>query len=745
MKYIKNFTVILFTLILFSVCVSATNVSLGDNQYNEIIGGTFNALNLDDTPTGTKSIGTSGFIPLSADLDNDGTKETIVLDGATIRIYEDNDLSIVDTYSTVSTGDFQYAVVHDINEDGFLDIIAIQDDVVSMITYNGSLIYSIGNATLSYGDTATIGCKDGYCLALKSVNQAGGYNVPAYIHAYGFNETDVTEITLDSFSGSNYQAIICQPAINSFELEDYDNDGNDEFIVSYYKYMSTGGANEQVVINYINVFDNLTVDSEQSISHTTGLSANNFASTGKCDNVNTNYANTHITSPSVYNYDGGSSNGLETVIGYMTSYGYYRIMVYTSTGVEIEEYPNLLGISYSADGFRLSNVIRANAFTDTDDVDFCVMGYNTPNNNIGAVNDGVTDLLCASLQTGGDDDEEFFFNTDDYYNTSYRYADTIHAIQEVGDTTDGNNLDEILTPYGVMEFQYNGLLVNELNLLYEISKPDGAIMPSDTDGTGQSDLLVQTATNIYYYDDGFTNSGAEITNLRFNPCYNEIMKNGTQSEVIVEVTDVNGDNVGARVTWYDGLSNEYQSDWSTNVTSGSEITFSMLVNKTVSNGIITIEARDTESPSDIDSETRTFSVALTGVEYGDIICDESVLTDDQGEDVSPTALNTTQTTAIGDKVVEMSGLDNSFRYVIGIVMLLILTFGAFEFLRKQQGVQDANILLIFTGGVAFIGWLGLVMVDLLPSWTVIVGLVFGAVALAFKVYSMLNGKEAGGV
>ena len=764
MKYIKNFTVILFTLILFSVCVSADYTTIGYNNdyFNET--GFFNSA-LTDVDSTTRSISSPQQIPLTADLDGDGNNEIVVLDGSTFYLYQDSSLTVLDNL-IISTGTKSNFIISDIDGDNYKEIIVadLPTNLLWILEYNGTHFYnqttiSLGGLTYVDGQVM-LQCKDtDDCILIydEEINRHAT-NVDT-VYAITFNSTALYsggQTVIDV--ASQHDDTFCFPYIRNIDYGDIDKDGTTEYAFTYHETVITGSGSKL----WLTILDTTTNGSISTIDN------NNIANPVYFDDEGTGptpdctndgfgkiikYAGTEtipqaFTSPLIMDINGGGN--LEIIVGFKRggqNVNDFSMLSMNFDGSVNDDYPE----TTYANGKYISNVFEANVFEDTARTDFCMLGYNN--------DDTYTNIVCGSELSGRTTETvEWFFDSLTNVTSPTSIYSTFAGSTKQSSTNlkDGNNLDEIITPYGVVQLDDGDVVwgfgldcalfgICNANVIWA-NPEDTLLYPNDFESVGRSDILGLSPTNLWYFDDGYSNSPAELDAVYSNPCIDYTWKINTSVEIRPTIIDVDGDSVSARaILYYNNLSGNIQdSGWSINSSSGTTFPFNFEANQTIGSGILKIYYRDTGDET-IGTTDFSFSVGTNGIEFGDS-CTTDVITSEENETITPTpTINETQTSGIGDLIVSTSGLDNSWRYVIGIGILLLFTFGSFEFLRKQHGVQDANILLLFTGGIAFITWLGLVMIDMLPVWTVIVGLVFGAVALAFKVFNMLENKNSGGV
>lgn len=538
--------------------------------------------------------------PMMGDVTGDGENEIILINGKSLTVYQNTTLNI---YSSIQTGcqaSTYYGtysnVLHDFDGDGV-------NEIVIGCPYQYIKIYNITDGALMLLQTHTtnkynpiINCYGGVCLYGVADVQ---YNTNRDKSVYAFNLTDLgSEISLLQEPGS---AQYCQPRIKSMPVADSDGDGNMEY--HYCNILLHGGDDNEVICHIIQVRSVDLVVEEHEIRYDTGyLSA--------FDNIcrNTDLEDM-VTSPLLGNFE--SSYGLETIVGYGTDANDFKMVMFDSELAYIDEFPEIL----QGDGEIKSNPMIFNSFDDTnDDQDFCILGYDDDEQKL--------DLMCASKWTGGTETEEFFYSTDGLsytlssdWNTYNIIAHSTNAIQE-------NSYDELLTSYGLFSLDYD-LIVNDL--IYEWENPideENQIYPWDIKNLDTVDtvqMVIGTDTNLYILTDGLENYFGYITSDSFiDPCLSSVWKVNTTVGVNVVVEDLDGDDVCANVTIYDGHSN--QQDGATLCGgAGTEFPFLFVngANVTGSGFKVTLRGWDVQNNDSIHEEEFTFSVNTNGVEYGD--------------------------------------------------------------------------------------------------------------------------------
>jgi len=459
------------------------------NQYDGYAGtGRFSSsIDLDEVDINLRSIDTNAvMMPLTGDLDSDGVNEIIIIDDDNVEIYQTKDLNIITGQSAEDT--IEHAVLYDIDLDGDEEVITVGGDKASIFDFNGSVLSLTSNFTIPdlEGSKFMIGCGGaaGECLIVNARFKSGVPSTES-VRASRMNTTGIYNSTSLKSSVNNGDFYL--PKIRTVEVKDGDTDGTSEYYFSVYD-----NGNLQVVIFRVSASASIGVVEEKELTISASI---------------VNSDRDEFTSPLVFDFDPGTS-GTEIVIAYQAdSVNEYEMVLLDEDGNEIQDYPDL---TY-ADGVIISNPVRTSVFTDSGNTDYCVLGYDTGNDEI--------NLLCGSKITGEDiiPGEVFSYDGAIYYDITDNadlYNNMLASVQVSASTTDGENLNEFMTTFGVFSIDYD--LVNELILEYDVTLDQGAFLWSDFESTGYADIVYLTDDAVYYIDDGFENSQVSIDSYTVN-------------------------------------------------------------------------------------------------------------------------------------------------------------------------------------------------------------------------------------
>lgn len=730
MSKLKLLVYFLMSLVLcFGVLANYEYLQVGSSGYDFVLGtGIFNS-GLADYDSYVRSITRDSGVPLVADLDGDGVNEIVVYDSGVFRLYHYKTLAIVDSFNS-GLGSNPYFIAYDIDDDSLLEILAVSrsSNVVRILEYNGSVFR---NQTADLGlDIGTngikwLGCRPFECVVVGGSDRQIDAGIPTEFKITAFNSSAVLD-TL-SVHGSMANRIFCPSQVPVVSVADYDNDGVDEFIFGYAWYIAADV--DSVKVQYVDINESDQVDIELTVSKNFGFDVagggddcNNIAPSGIA-------ATRYFNSPLVFDVDGSSSNGLETVFAMMQDQDEFKMFSFNSDGSSLDDYPEVL----EADGVIVSNMMKFNSFTDTGLVDFCVLGFEPA--------DRLLDLVCASEQTGDiPETDEFFFDLGLFYNLSVVYGDyeiLSHAVQMSSATTEGNNLNELLCGYGVFSLDYTA--INKLDLIFENPKSNGVVVSCDAEKVDLEDLLVMTATNLWYLDDGFTNSPATISQYYVDPCIDNVWKQNTSVEVRITADDPEGGLVNVSAVLYAGTSFNQSAAWQT-VASGTTVPLFFVANRTIGSGVLRLMAKDLDNPSVVDVVDLTVSVSTVGISWGDgCVTDVDLTAEPTNVSRAPSDLSEDEKADIREAILPSTLVPINYQPIIAILVVIVVTV-AVALVMAEKGVKDGMAVMYIPLGCGLASWLFFVFIGMIAGWTVIVAIVFGAAVIGFKVY---NGRPAG--
>tara|TARA_Y100000310_G_scaffold345798_1_gene470088 strand:- start:709 stop:3063 length:2355 start_codon:yes stop_codon:yes gene_type:complete len=714
--------------------------------------------------TSTQIFSNPQKMPLVSDLDGDGIQEIIILNGQTFVILQNTTLGIVDSYAldSASTERYSNVITFDIDGDGLTEIITVgeEEEELWILEFNNSqLVNDTAFAGIPVSTTHISGQFAGEitiaCSAVETCVMAYADRMQSdsssTILVTVFNSTRVSNENEVNFQVADTGAIFCAPKIRHMAIADYDQDGTDEFIFAYSEPDETD--DDEINIFYFNLNSTLFPNLEQTITTTEvgdifeegagadpeltcddSLSENGFAD---ADGFGEILPNKYFTAPLVFDAD-FTEAGLETIIGVATDADEYIMIMYRASGSEIREFP----LIQETEGQIISNIFLADAFDDSGTVDFCVLGSSE---SIGANPSNFVSVTCGTKRDS-DGFGLFNLNTIEFrsnltfglpFNLSDVY-DNFQVLTHSSEADSSNDNSEIISAYGTLELDLSGTQCSltgdcELNLLFQNPIPNSTIVPVDIDNVGFEDWLALSPTNLFYLNDNVINQPVSSFDFITNPCIDAgPVKINTTLSITVTPTDPEGDSVASRITIYANDTNE-QIQTSANVTSGTTIPFTFTLNKTIGTSILVIEAFDSVNMQPL-SESRGFSVANNGVEFGDCVTSSST---NITVEVSGIIENATISVDATDNSV-ITGIQN-FSDISGLAgttiwLILMLAFSLFMFFHGATmewsgnstvgAIAIINVLFIILGARLGILSTGLVVI-IVTLAVVIIGVFLG--------------------
>ena len=624
----KTIIILMIFSVLLSSMVFSENISsrgTNDNKYILADSGVFNqALGSVNTFIKTLSNNNLRQNPLFYDYDNDGTTEIIVSDGADIKIYNKSETS-VDLETGFSSnhiiGDYS---LYNFDSDLYLVLTAIDSGEyvgVDVWLYNDSLnnFQFVANHTPQIPVKNQVNDRGGYILSFQcdettgkclsiftNTHDIGGSTFRQFLYAYSF-ELNGTALQLGNFSYTvgTGATDICLPKLSDITL----NSG--QYWISTYG-DSTGDD--------VNIFA-LSLNSSFGVNLDTtfGVSSISVGAGIGCASAN---PNGKVTAPLIADINGYLPE--EVVIGVNNDLDEFKMYSFTKSGVTIDDYPEV----FLADGVLLSNPFIATAISEhgEDNSDFCVLGY---------TEDRKLDLLCASeFMTeffGTGNSKEYITDNNNSFAIQNTNQTLIYGTQMYNGLTNGKNLIEIITPYGVYVIDESN---EKLIPIYGIDYNVGTLISNDVENVGFADLIYLTKNALIYIDDKFVNTNAQIDGYSINPCTEQIWKVNTTASISITSIDDEGDNIQTRAILYYGDVNEnitQDSGWSTAVASGSTTQFSFTAESLRSNSVIRLMTRDirVEHQNTSNYIDLVFSVATDGVSYGDCVTTKTDLIEEE--------------------------------------------------------------------------------------------------------------------
>lgn len=731
--------------ILFFILASLS--VLADTSYTFPQNGSYAGINFWNSGQTSWNTATRGlpdtpqYPPLVEDFDGDGSMEIAVKTSTTFKIYHNHPLTIMDSLTVGSlegthsaSGNIAYAKLNGTNYAIFQDKTY---NVMRLITWNGTKLLQ-RNISLAGGGANIVSCDTDSCTDVyMDLEQDSGSAGDGAVYIQRFNETGydagskkrVTSAsdTCDSIGG--YEEECCFNQIPMIAYKDINNDGVKDYVFSYVIQDSSQVHVVAYQTNSTNGYSNI-YDTPISISN----SAHGFCNTGTAKNS--------FTSPLVGDFDEAQADGLETVVGYEGASDGFNMKILGSNGAVIQTHPAIT----TTGGNLLGNPFIAKAFDDTSEindprVDYCLMGNDPTNSRF--------NILCGSqvhqsLFTGTIeyDYEPFPYN----FSTGYgQYSMVTHSNTATSsDSWNGVDFDEILTSYGnykLRPFELDPLGVD--NILVPIwnnsVKNVTSLIMVDPEKIGRPDIIETTNTNVYYLDDGYTNSPAQIGSPSIDPCpEGGTMRINTTVNIQVPVSDPENNDVRAQAFLYAGTPYNQSSGWTAFFPSGTTFPFTFVANVTTPSAVILIQATDTVNNLTIVNDSIPFSVASIGNGAG-----EGTICNVHGSNT--TTINASQ--AVGanltanqaDNVVRNTGvqIDEGWGLHIGLTALWVifmLVVAIIIFIKHPIPTHSLGVVGFVEIGMLYLGW----ALGFIDGMVIVIFTIFGLIALGFMVVRMFS-------
>jgi len=717
-KHKRLFTSLMLLLSLLCINLNAyafTSYNDTGSSRSKFIGGSslFN-LNLDVPLIPASGLSDGKMHALVADLDNDGVNEIIVQDGNTIKIFHGKDLTPIDSYTFDSSSFYSNLIAYDIDKDNLTELIIArnsQKDIL-IISYNGTF----SNQTSIYFNKPTQHAGDytdgetlikcgtfNNCLLAYTSEISGGSG--KFVTMAAFNSSDMGQIN-DVFSQGG---TTCFPQIKEMQ---YDTFGvNTPYYVFSAITIRFSGTDAIADIFKVQVSSNLSFANNETFKEINlGFAPFGFVATFDCSASN---AGQYITSPLLMQAVAGGFN--EAIIGLARSTSTFEMLAFDSTATQINDHP----FTFVADGKIISNPMKINAFPVSNKnslgfgndkkTDYCVLGFKDTNR--------VYDLLCGSsygYSLGGLDTIEYFsppiaFNISTDYQSYNIMAHSWEADSEfVVDSP--VNMDEILTSNGVFKLYptehfpiQNCSVIGFLNdfcmlNIFPIGE-DSAVIPVDAEKTGHEDIIGITPANLFYIDDGFSNSAPVLCpqagECTISPCIDTVWKINQTVSVKIKATDVDGEKVAYRLIGYKDTDNQQDSGFGANVTSGVSYTLSFFANQSISSGILELQSTDFFDNTHIVTRDVPFSVQPNGITASECTSSLAGSTLPNGTVISisvePTLQADNAITTNIDSIAVAFGLT---RLIIWIILMVIVAIGVLYVAIEYSAIHINSILTI---------------------------------------------------
>lgn len=706
-------------------------------------------------------------LPLVGDMNNDGTNDIIAIDGINIKIFHNKQLNVFDTVSlsgAAASDLLSNPVLYDIDGNGLPEYIIADSTNWNLYILNSTSIKtqisfpSFTNNVGRHGESM-IACKGiDDCLLVYSTIKTHEIGIVSNLQAAGFNSTDFGSVLNVRTTATNQ--IYCFSNVPDIQTKDYDFDGNTEYIFTS-GLMHPSGSDYFIYVDYLQADKavNFTITNDGTITKNIGGLGVNPSASESCADINFGQ---YFTSPLVANFNGGST--LETIFGTMAtaSTTTYRLYSYDSSRAAIDSYPS----AQTAEGKMLGNPIKMNGFpydkTGIPDKqnDFCLFGFSAANKYI--------DLLCGSMVSNygllNYNNIEYFaaisgFNLTGSYGLQTLIA---HSVNSETNYIENNNMDEFFNSYGIYgltadDCTVSGCIITscydntqcKMSSLFLNGVFNSVVIPVDYEKVNSEDYLSMTASALYYVDDKYTNSNPSLCNstadCSINPCKDSVWLLNTSVGLTLKSFDSDNDLVSYNAIPYYGSSNQFETGWTANVSSGTVLVINFQANQTITNGIIRIESTDNfDAAGHLVYIDAPFTVsASSGYTYGQ--CTSALTSSQAASTTADALLNQPSIDYKKNVVAEGVGFFNSlFKLgVFGTYLMLIIALDLWIVFDKRNLFKqhdDTSYMLILIGIVDALAIILGAITGIIPIGAIIIIAIIGFLAVGLWVANMVRGR-----
>ncbi len=671
----------------------------------------------------TRAFANLDYVPLVKDLNNDNINEIFIIDGTDVKIYHYSTLEPITSISTSLTNPIKMST-ENLESDNLIVCDSSSCEIYSMNVDNSfDLIikHEFGITTLN--DQFNFECDEDYCV-FSYPSISGRYG---YLRVLAFNEFNYSVITTLETEGNQvnqYYSRFCSPIVDYMSAIDHDNDGVTEYVFSSILEEEYVLGTDRIFIKSVYVNDSAfpnanTVIEKYDYSHIVYNSNNMYNGNFDCEDFD---IKRKLSSPLVSDSDSFETNGDEIAFGLQVNANEFKIYQLKSDLDFIQYFPNL----FNADGVLLSNPAIFDIFEDSNTDDICIMGYD--------IVDDMLDLLCGSTEVsfflGTSKSDEFKIDLDEFLINNFTVTEdffmSIHNVDML-QQTDQHNSNEILTPYGVLEIDYD--YANELDITWENPiNQEMFLLPIDVEGVGKIDLIGLSTNQLFYFDDKLSNQPPTISKdngIEFNPCLTEKTVDFNSSlEVMVRPVDSNGNEISSKIELYADSSNEIDSGWSNFYVSGTQIRFGegldvdvpLIFDKITATGVMRISLRDNFDITQITSYDFPFTVIYNGsttyndgciTTYEDIqeIIDISEGTiPDTTNDFIPTSMNYNNNTMV-NSTRQLGGLFGFSELMVIFILMCVSALVPWFLIRDNNTHAFAVMIFLLTIELVGATWL----------------------------------------
>lgn len=708
-------------LLLISLAVNAEYTHLG-NELFDFTTDRAELFGVDNTPSlsgvqGLTSIDSE--VPYIADLNGDGLEEIIVRDGSSIAVFQNSTLDLVAGIDTGLSFPYSNLEIFDIDGDSDKEIILAGGKTIKYWSYNGSALVLENTLAVTWAAFSTesypmIRCRDtDECIWVA-------YRLNEYrFITFSSAATNQASVNLETGGANEY---MCHAKFRNIVLANLDDTGEKEFVMSGILH-NTGSQDE---LNIYAVWINSTNLADASLLWKKTILSYSISQSGNCG-----LYSPWLTAPTVYDWNLLNGNKDEVAITYRDSETSAKIAILYPQGTGVSTYDTVPSGGDIWETTTISNPIPLDYISSTSRPDVCMMGRDT---------NGICGLFCSAF-------DYLIFALDTEFTYPFEacpeseqdsYTQVIHSGNVSPYST--KTAADIITPFGIYTlFNVNSQYCED-NICTAGIIPlaafiqNGTTIVADADGSGLGDIIIRDRTALYYIDDNKINQPGYIESVSFNPCLPEdIVKVNTTIKINVIAEDEDGDNVDARAILYNGESYNQTYNYSgVYKPHGFNFLFPFTASNVQNNAELKVCVRDETYPDVEDCEIIPFSVGADGASYGDSVC-----TQEYTAPVVPEVEPEAEIKDIPGLLLPEESIPPVYYPLLSLLIIFVVAGGSI-FGAVRYGVQGSGILAGIGAGAAIITWIALILVEMVPAWTLIVTLLLAAGAIGLFIFSRLN-------
>ena len=573
-------------------------------------------------------------------------------------------------------------------------------------------------------------------VALECNDDISGCIVAAGNSYAGFTYSDVYVRNIDYDKGYRGPVLVYSDGVSAyyqartprFAVADFDSDGQDEYFMTLYR-MTTGDDYAYLVGYDLSSTQNLSVYYSATLTFDDNMGS-------PVDQPVTTKANPLITNPVYTDFDEYTFNSGQLVFGALVDYSGFKMYAYNPDGTQYDDYPEIGYFSPITSFPQAKQYAALDIFKHPrSDLIVCALFHDNTSETltVGCLDESQQETIIgtgnywefsteagvapqpqthAGLSMMGFDSGRVY--TQERYGDSAAYGDTSSvdwilssAAYGFFTITAGDSWDE-----GTITFTESLGMTSATYAYYNTT-------------TYETDTLYSVLTDgIYLISDEESNRGCGqsycIESVEFNPCIDDVIRNGSYLQVVVTADDWEDDKVQARLQTYVGDATAgYDSNWSINFTSGTSKTFGTSLDTITTQSILRVSVRDAVNNESIQSIDYTFTVASQGIVWGQTECTKTYTTGETGGDEEVGGgEDTAGGNAVNDAFDELTELTGFSSLMIWLVIMTTVAVAMFVYSKTFTGwtmfaIGLVELLITIIGiSVGFVGY-GLLIIIVL--------------------------------